>query len=191
MAASVETTASHPWWDVTTRTYTRTDHLSSVDQLLTVDGQTLTFASMSVSQGQQQVYNLTVTGPHTFYVGDTQLLVHNVTPCPTDTWGNAATLADHYARHGADVGATSADDYADKASQFLTDGVQQGLPTKIDTDGTIRMYDPSTNTFGSYNADGTTKTLFSPDPAQHGLPTNQDYWNTQPGAAPIILGGGK
>jgi len=77
----VETTASHPWWDVTTRTYTRTDHLAVGDRLLTADGSTLTVAGMSGPQGEQQVYNLTITGPHTFYVGDTEILVHN---CGTD-----------------------------------------------------------------------------------------------------------
>ena len=78
----VETTASHPWWDVTTRTYTRTDHLAMGDQLLTADGSTLTVAGMSGPQGEQPVYNLTITGPHTFYVGDDTILVHNVAPCP-------------------------------------------------------------------------------------------------------------
>ena len=78
--SSVETTASHPWWDATTRTYTRTDHLAMGDQLLTADGSTLTVAGMSAPQGEQQVYNLTITGPHTYYVGDDTILVHNVNP---------------------------------------------------------------------------------------------------------------
>ena len=38
----IETDGSHPWWNVSTRTYTRTDHLTSGDQVLTADGTTLT-----------------------------------------------------------------------------------------------------------------------------------------------------
>jgi len=33
------------------------------------------------------------------------------------------------------------------------------MPTKIDGDGVIRVYDPKTNIFGSFNADGTTDLL--------------------------------
>lgn len=38
--------------------------------------------------------------------------------------------------------------------------------------------------FASYNADGTTKTFYRPDPARHHRPTNMDYWNDQPGRSP-------
>jgi guanyl-specific ribonuclease Sa len=78
--SQVETTASHPWWDVTTRTYTRTDHLVSGDRLLTADGSTITVQSVSAAEGEQQVWNLTITGSHTYYVGDDTTLVHNTGP---------------------------------------------------------------------------------------------------------------
>lgn len=48
----------------------------------------------------------------------------------------------------------------------------------------MRVYDPATNTFGSYNLDGSTRTLFQPDPAIHGFATNWDYWLSQPGVSP-------
>lgn len=90
------------------------------------------------------------------------------------TWGRPDTLADHFSRHGSDFGFASAEDYAAKASQLLQDSQRNGYPTKIDpTDGTIRVFDPSTGTFGAYNADGTTKTLFKPK-----SPT---YFDRQPG----------
>jgi len=100
------------------------------------------------------------------------------------SWANPNTLEDHFIRHGNDFGAISADDYAQKASQFLLDSQRLRLPTKIDLKGTIRVYDPKTNTFGSYNPNGTTKTFYKPNPAQHGRPTNLDYWNDQPGVLP-------
>jgi len=91
---SVETTASHPWWVESRRAYVRTDHLDPGDHVLTVDGSTLTVEGMSGPQGDQQVYNLTVTGPHTYYVTDTSILVHNcgnATILQNQANGNAAS----------------------------------------------------------------------------------------------------
>lgn len=90
------------------------------------------------------------------------------------TWGRADTLADHFARHGADFGAQTADEYANMASQFLQDSQSAGLPTKIDSQGVIRVFDPQSGTFGSFNPNGTTRTFFVPN-----NPTT--YWGTQPG----------
>ena len=104
---------------------------------------------------------------------------------PSETWGHAETLEDHFLRHGSDFSAGSSEDYANEASQFLQGSQLNGLPTKIDPlTGVIRVYDPVTNRFGAYNANGTTRTFYRPDPAIHGYPTNTDYWNVQPGIAP-------
>jgi RHS repeat-associated protein len=98
---------------------------------------------------------------------------------PEDTWGNPTTLARHYRDHGADFGARSAEDYANQAYEFLQRSQHEGLPTKIDGDGVIRVYDPGTNTFGAYNPDGTTRTFFTPK-------SGVDYWERQPGSPPWI-----
>jgi RHS repeat-associated protein len=90
-----------------------------------------------------------------------------------ESWGNAKTLEDHFANHGADFGANSPAEYARGASEFFQRGIQDGLPTKISSDGTIRVYDPATNTFGSYRPDGATKTFYKP--------TSSSYWERQPG----------
>ena len=100
-----------------------------------------------------------------------------------NTWGHG-DLMDHFGRHGAYFGAKSADEYADMASVFLQRSQATGLPTKVDANGVIRVYEPATNTFGSYNPNGTTKTFFKPDPAIHGYATNMDYWIDQRGVAP-------
>ena len=93
---TVQTTDAHPWWNVTTRTYTRTDHLAKGDQVLTADGTTLTVSGLSGPQGTQPVTNLTVTGPHTYYVTDTSILVHNCPLSPSDAkkLGNLRDQAD-------------------------------------------------------------------------------------------------
>ena len=103
------------------------------------------------------------------------------------TWGRADSLADHFARHGhgGDFGAATEGQYAEKASGFFQQGLRDGLPTKLNPkDGSIRIYDPESNTFGAYNADGTTRTFYKLDPAQHGYATNWDYWVSQVGYTP-------
>ncbi len=94
-------------------------------------------------------------------------------PPTRETWGNLASLRDHFERHGADFKAKNADDYARQAWEFLQRARADGLPAKIDTDGVIRIFDPRTRAFGAYNRDGTTKTFFKPD--------SRDYFDRQPG----------
>jgi hypothetical protein len=95
-------------------------------------------------------------------------------PPARKTWGNFRTLQDHYDRHGRDFGATSPEDYARQAWEFLQRAMDERLPAKLDdTDGTIRVWDPKTKAFAAYHRDGTTKTYFKP-----GSP---DYFTRQPG----------
>jgi pyocin large subunit-like protein len=42
----------------------------------------------------------------------------------------------------------------------------------------MRVYDSKTNTFGSYNPDGSTKTFFKPDPIRY---PGTSYFDKQPG----------
>lgn len=94
-------------------------------------------------------------------------------PATRKTWGNIGSLPDHFARHGADFSAKSADDYAAQAWRFRERVATEHLPMKLDTDGTVRVFDPKTRAFASFNRDGTTKTYFRPDSA--------GYWQRQPG----------
>jgi hypothetical protein len=100
------------------------------------------------------------------------------------SWGNPKSLARHFLDHGKDFGAKNAFEYQHKASEFLLKSQRQKFPTKIDYDGTIRVYDPKTNTFGSYRPNGATKTFYKPDPKLSGLSNYQDYWNAQKGSTP-------
>lgn len=97
-------------------------------------------------------------------------------PPARETWGNIATLQDHFERHGRDFGSKSADDYAAEAWFFLQRARNGSLPMKLDdTDGTVRIFDPRTRAFAAYNGAGRTKTFFKPE-----SPT---YWQRQPGRA--------
>lgn len=112
--------------------------------------------------------------PHSGFGGERAL-------APTESWGNANTLERHFRDHGADFGAKTADEYARMASEFFQRGQRERLSTKIDADGIIRVFDPKTNTFGSFNPDGTTRTFFKP--------SSPTYWDRQPGVAPRAPGG--
>lgn len=94
-------------------------------------------------------------------------------PPAAKTWANPSTLADHFDRHGADFQARNAEDYARLAWEFLQRGRREGWPAKVDDDGTVRVYDRRTRSFGAYRKDGRTRTFFKPRSA--------DYFERQPG----------
>lgn len=94
-------------------------------------------------------------------------------PPTRETWGYMPSLADHFERHGGDFRAKNADDYARMAWEFQQRAKTEGLPTKVDSDGVKRIYDPKSGAFGAYNRDGTTKTFFKPN--------SRDYFERQPG----------
>jgi hypothetical protein len=98
-----------------------------------------------------------------------------VKPAPParTTWGNIASLPDHFARHGSDFGATNPEDYARMAWEFLQRGKAEGLPAKQDETGVLRVFDPRSGAFAAYTRDQTTKTFFKPG--------NRDYFARQPG----------
>jgi hypothetical protein len=99
----------------------------------------------------------------------------------SETWGDAKTLERHFRDHGTDFGAKTAEEYAEGASRFFQRSQAESLPTKIDADGVIRVYDPASNTFGAYNPNGTTRTFFKP--------TSPTYWERQPGTNLWLPGG--
>ncbi len=94
-------------------------------------------------------------------------------PPTRESWGQMASLQDHFERHGPDFKARDADDYARQAWEFLQRARQEGLSAKVDDDGVVRIYDPKTRAFAAYNRNGTTKTYFKPN--------SRDYFERQPG----------
>lgn len=94
-------------------------------------------------------------------------------PPTRETWGNVATLPDHFHRHGGDFQARNPDDYARMAWEFLQRARAGELLVKVDEEGVIRVFDPKTRAFAAYNRDGTTRTFFKPD--------SRGYFDRQPG----------
>ncbi len=98
------------------------------------------------------------------------------------SWAELARLRRHFEDHGRDFGAVDEDHYARMAREFYNRARwDRSIQCKVDEDGIIRIYEPSTNTFGSYDPEGRTLTFFQADPLLHRRPTNMHYWNEQPG----------
>ncbi len=76
----------------------------------------------------------------------------------------SAQLADHFARHGADVGASTPEAYVALA-QALRDATVGGDILEIvrPVDGVISRFDKRSGAFGAYDADGTIRTFFRPE----------------------------
>ena len=133
-----------------------------------------------MSQRASRIVLLLITAAIIWYLGKPQnppvsssSPTASVSANARQTWGRPETLPDHFARHGHDFGARDADDYAAQAHAFLERAKSSGLPAKRDRDGSLRIYDAATGTFGAYNPDGTTKTFFKPG--------NAHYFDHQPG----------
>jgi filamentous hemagglutinin len=86
----------------------------------------------------------------------------------------------HWKKHQAEFPEyANKDEYIQGAKDFLNNPPEGALTTVRPKTGEVVIYDPVTNTFGIRTADGTPATLFRPDPAKHGYPTNLDYFHAQ------------
>lgn len=63
---------------------------------------------------------------------------------------------------------------AGKGAQRFVNQPSQGVLSKVRANGDTVLYDPASNTFGVRAANGAPRTMFRPDPARHGYPTNLD-----------------
>jgi len=91
----IHTTANHPFWDGTTHTWTRADHLRPHDKLASTNGQHPTVVTTKVTPGAANRWNLTVQQLHTYYVlaGITPILVHNCNENIYEAGGKHGTQA--------------------------------------------------------------------------------------------------
>ncbi|WP_341873621.1 VENN motif pre-toxin domain-containing protein [Enterobacter cancerogenus] len=94
----------------------------------------------------------------------------------TEPVGNAYG---HWTKHGKEFPEyQNAKQYVDASHNFVTNPPAGTLTTTRKNGDTI-YYNPSSNTFAVKNAEGVPKTMFRPDPVDHGYPTNLDYFNAQ------------
>jgi pyocin large subunit-like protein len=103
-------------------------------------------------------------------------------------WGRPETLQDHFERHGPDFGSKTPQEYVRQSEEFFVKGLNNPSSTDVRVDpgtGDIRIYDRATNTLGAYNADGSTKTFFKPDPGRFSWDRSARSF----GRPPRVLGG--
>ncbi|WP_280668855.1 MULTISPECIES: polymorphic toxin-type HINT domain-containing protein [unclassified Kitasatospora] len=94
-STTLTSTQHHPFWDVTTQSWTDAGHLKPGDQVRTEDGQAADVISVrNYHTAPHTAYNLTIANLHTYYVlaGATPVLVHNDDPLPTQVQGRNQPL---------------------------------------------------------------------------------------------------
>lgn len=73
----VTATDGHPFWDVSTGLFTEAVDLMVGERVLTLEGRSLKIISVRVHGEDLTAYNLEIEGIHTYYAGQTPVLVHN------------------------------------------------------------------------------------------------------------------
>ncbi|RKP46789.1 hemagglutinin repeat-containing protein, partial [Trinickia fusca] len=85
----------------------------------------------------------------------------------------------HSTKHGGEFSEYQNSVQYVQAARDFVNNPPAGTLTKTRPNGDTLFYDPSSNTFAVKTKGGVPKTMFKPDPAQHGYPTNLDYFNAQ------------
>lgn len=87
---------------------------------------------------------------------------------------NKTTLQDHFERHGAQVGATSVEEYAAKAVKFANNVDRKNCITMKAWNGTTYKYNKKTNEFAIITKKGIVITYYKPT-------EGKEYFNKQKG----------
>ena len=92
---------------------------------------------------------------------------------------NNINLAGHWEKHKDEFPTLmSQNDYYRFAQNFVTNPPKDTLE-KVRKNGDSVLYQPSTNTFAVKTKDGLPRTVFRPDPKDHGYKNNLEYFNAQ------------
>ena len=188
-SGTVTSTAEHPFW-VEGRGWTPVRELEPGDKLVDAEGVRVELVSVTSTGQTARVHNLNVEDLHSYYVqaGERSLLVHNT--CTSDEissplWSStgskssAQNALNHFSDHGADFPhLNNSLKYVAEAQKFLR-SPGQGVQSLTRSNGDVVRFDQASNAFGVMTPSGAPRTYFVPDPAQHGFPTNLDYFNAQ------------
>ncbi|WP_329028313.1 polymorphic toxin-type HINT domain-containing protein [Streptomyces sp. NBC_00690] len=106
--ATISTTAHHLFWDQATNSWKPAGALTNQSQLANPMTLPASVESTQRRPSSMDMYDLTVADFHTYYVlaGETPVLVHNSTPCPTaiNLGSRPAGVGDDWVGRGADNG---------------------------------------------------------------------------------------
>lgn len=73
----LDSTSGHPIWDATTGIFTKASGLRVGDSVETTNGKLLRITGLKTFSANLTAYNLQIGNIHTYYAGDTPVLVHN------------------------------------------------------------------------------------------------------------------
>ncbi|MFI0811876.1 polymorphic toxin-type HINT domain-containing protein [Streptomyces echinatus] len=175
-AKTLRTTSLHPFWDDTTHAWVPAGKLKPGHALNTASNEHVRITAVTVRAGAADMYNLTVSDLHTYYVlaGNTPVLVHNSGGdwcTPEERIEDAADIGNGHAgsKHAGDFPGHSPADIGDLARDVMqnparTKPLGGGRRAYQGKDGsTIVIHDPM-------HPDG--GTIFRRDPG-----TIDDYWD--------------
>ncbi|EPR84353.1 hypothetical protein L289_1474 [Acinetobacter gerneri DSM 14967 = CIP 107464 = MTCC 9824] len=92
---------------------------------------------------------------------------------------NNINLAGHWQKHKDEFPTLlSQNDYYRFAQDFVNNP-PTGTLVKVRKNGDSVLYQPSTNTFAVKTKDGLPRTIFKPNPKEHGYSSNLEYFNAQ------------
>ena len=85
----------------------------------------------------------------------------------------------YWKKHGSEFPEIqNAKQYVEATKSFMN-SPPKGTLTRTRPNGDAIRYHEKSNTFGVMTKDGTPRTMFKPDPLQHGYRTNLEYFNAQ------------
>lgn len=129
-------TEDHPWRTVG-GDWAESAELYPGLELVTADGARAVVVSATPTDRIEATYNFEVEGFHTYFIGEAGLWVHNACWGPGSFPSVAESVIHHFGKHGAEVGARSAAEYARMAIRFSRN--LRGLrSTGLRPDGSIR-----------------------------------------------------
>ncbi|WP_318654258.1 polymorphic toxin-type HINT domain-containing protein [Enterococcus sp. S22(2020)] len=121
----IETTEEHPFY-LPSKGWIKAKELTCNDDLIDSVGNSLSITDIQIINLNKptKVYNFEVENAHTYFVSNLSILVHNICDDALNKWHKGTfdsvedSLEYHFKTHGAEVGATSIEQYIEKADQF-------------------------------------------------------------------------
>lgn len=144
----IQTTETHPFY-VKNHGWVDASQLQEEMLLATASEEYLEVESIKqiLLECNTKVYNFEVEDYHTYFVTEMQILVHNDCSSGTKEWSKGSfdtpeeSLYYHYEKHGSEVGASSIEQYLNKAQNFsLKLKGARRVELSGATEGVIRYY---------------------------------------------------
>jgi len=92
---------------------------------------------------------------------------------------NNINLAGHWEKHKTEFPELKSQNEYYRFAQDSVNNPPKGTLVKIRKNGDSVFYQPSTKTFAVKTKDGLPRTVFKPDPKEHGCKNNLEYYNAQ------------